>query len=100
SPSSIVIDPVGGYDAYDEAKMLRLVKPYTYLKGDTTYTLTDTLCWRCRNPIVSRKPWGVVVRAEAHRHGARCGSCGAVNPGVLLARRRGRRPPARELMVL
>jgi len=100
SPLSLVVEGVAGYNPYEEVKTLRRVKPHTYLHGDTTYTLVDTLCVRCRNPLVSRKPWGVTVRAERGGDGsARCRTCRVKHPWVILPARR-RKRLGRELMVL
>lgn len=56
-----------------------------YLYPEESYTLTDTACPRCGAPVVSRKPWGVRVYADAGGGTApRCPRCGEPLPWLRL----------------
>ncbi len=76
--------------AYKLVKELREDDPFTYLYGDTSYTLTSTACPYCGTPVVSRHAYGVRVRAREAEGGARCPSCGRTLPLVLCGARRPR----------
>jgi len=95
--AAIHLVPIGGEEVaergYDLVERLREKgRLYIYLYGEESYTLTDTLCKKCRKPIISRKPWGVRILAERDRDGsARCKECGELHPRIKLCKK----PPAR-----
>lgn len=70
-----------------------------YPHPEESFTLTDTMCVKCRAVIVERKPWGLRAQARRGVDGrAICGSCGRVNR-VLLCRNFLRRALHREIVV-
>ena len=95
--AAIHLIPMGGEEVTDRGydlveKLREKGRLYVYLYGEESYTLTDTLCKRCRKPIISRKPWGVRVLAERSDDGsARCKECGEPHPRIKLCKK----PPAR-----
>jgi organic radical activating enzyme len=76
--------------AYKLVRELRADNPFTYLYGDTSYTLTSTVCPFCNSPLVSRHAYGVHVKAEPLKDEAKCPSCGRSVRLIICGKRRPR----------
>ena len=82
----VVVDPREGFEDeargfVEEARRRGLL---VYLHGDSSYTLMDVHCPRCREVLVERRPWRVVRRYEppARPSRVRCPRCGYETPLV------------------
>jgi len=98
--AAIHLIPVGGEQAAEKGynlveKLREKNKPYTYLYGEESYTLTDTVCKKCGKPLISRKPWGVRINAKRTRNKeAVCTHCGETHKHIKLCSK----PPRRRAL--
>ncbi len=82
----VVVDPAEGFE--DEARRFveeaRRQGLLVYLHGDSSYTLMDVWCPRCRAVLVERRPWRVARRYEPPERPSRvvCPRCGYETPLV------------------
>ncbi len=86
--------------AYRVVERVKSKAPFSYLYGDTSYTMTHTVCPKCGTVVVKRHEWGVRVAGNVKNGKLTCPSCGETLPLVACEGKRTPRALHREIVVL